>query len=360
MTDRRIAADGITEIAGDPLITRVLDRVGRAIGVGSNQSSLFWYAVCIVFLEVVVLQGFNAVTGRRVVFFENPLWLVRPLILLTAAVATHSLLERYESAVVRSKLLERSASPDRFKGLVPTALSATIVTVGVVFTVVNAVFLLTIPQIYAAGGPARVFRFLVITPFGYVPILGTFLATYVSIEVLLPRRVMKGDVTVDFLDPENLGGMRPIGELVKYAYYFVMVGLVGYAVATYGPYVFGGVFAYEELSPPGTLVNAAFTVAWGAAVATMAYGIYVLHRFMVREKRQELHRLDMKAREQLDEPWDIRQFDAVDLPEAYQNYREQVNYVTSTKEYPATFTMWTQMLIGVMIPKALQLLLSGI
>jgi hypothetical protein len=352
------------EIAGTPLLVKALrgvgfERIHRAVSRGSDRDLLVQYALVVVFLETVVLQGINVGTGRSVVFFENPLWLINPFILLMAAFATHSLLRRYESAIVRSNLLERSNSPDKLKGLVPPALSATVMGVGVVFTIVNAVFLLTIPQIHAAGGYTRLFKFLVITPFGYVPILGTFFSTYIAVEVLLPRRLETAGVNVDFLDPEQLGGMRPVGELLKYAYYFVMIGLTSSAISIYGPYVLGGIFSYEELTPPGTFVNAMFTAVWVVAVGFMAHGIYVLHRFMIREKRQERDRLNRKVREQLDEPWDIQQFDADNPPGEYQKYRAQLDYVTSTKEYPATFTMWTQLLVGVLVPKAIQLVLNG-
>lgn len=274
--------------------------------------------------------------------------------------ATRALHTRYDQAVERSNLLARTSEPARFEGLVPDWLSWGIIGIGVVFTLLNALVLLTVPQLHAAGGPSRVTRFVVITPFGYVPILGTFLATYLSVEVLVPRRLSQSDIGLDFLDPEHLGGMRPIGELVKFAYYFLMLGLIAYAVATYGPHVLGGVFAYDELGTPGSVINVAFTAVWAAAVATMTYGIYVLHQYMTREKREELYRLDTRAREQIDEPWDIEYFDAANPPAEYTTYRECVNYVTSTREYPATFTMWTQLLVGVMIPKAIQLFLSAI
>ncbi|AHG05071.1 hypothetical protein HALDL1_01685 [Halobacterium sp. DL1] len=349
-------------VAGKPLFVRFLGRIGfeniTAVA-GARAEPLTAYALLVVFVEVVVLQGFNAVTNRPVAFVENPLWLVRPVVLVGAALATHSLFQRYESAVQESRLLDRAGSPDQLREFVPPALGAIVVAVGVGFTLVNATVLLGIEQLYAAGGPARVFRFLVVTPFGYVPIFGTFLATYLTVEVLVPRRIARAEVNVDFLDPEGLGGMRPVGELLKYAYYCVMVGLVAYALAMYGPHVLGGPFAYDELSAPGAAVNAGFTAVWVVAVGVMAYGIYELHRFMAREKREEVRRLDDLAREQLDEPWDIRQFDAHDPPAEYLTYRERLNLVTATREYPATFTMWSQLLVGVMVPKALQMALSA-
>ncbi|MFB6194919.1 MAG: hypothetical protein ABEI80_02020 [Haloplanus sp.] len=351
-------------VAGTPLFDRFLERIGIDRLVTANSSSRDWsplvgYALLVAFVEVVALQAYNLWVGRGVVFAANPLWLVRPLLLVGAAVATQLLHERYDRAVARSNLRARAADPERFEGLVPDWLLGGIIAVGVAFTVLNAVVILTIPQIYAAGGPARVVRFLVVTPVGYVPVFGSFLATYISVEMLLPRTLSKSDVGLDFLDPERLGGMRPIGELVKFAYYLLMVGLVGQAVATYGPYLLEGVFAYEALEPPGAAINAAFTAVWAAAVLTMAYGIYTLHHYMVREKQEALHRLDTRAREHIDDPWDITRVDVSDPPGEYEAYRSRVEHVTSTREYPATFTMWSQLAVGVMIPKAIQFVLAA-
>lgn len=282
------------------------------------------------------------------------------MLLLLAAFATDSLLAQYETAAEHSHLFDRADSPAVFTTLVPRSLALTIIGAGVLFTLVNAVVVLTVPQLYAAGGPARVVRFLLVTPFGYIPVFGTFVATYVAIELLLPYRLKDSAVTVDFLDPEQLGGMRPIGELLKRAYYYMMVGLVGFAIAVYGPHILGGVFAYDELPSPGPTVNILFTAVWVAAVLVMVYGIYLLHRYMTEAKREELYRLDELARDQLDERWDIKQVDADSLSDSYETHRKRVQYVTETREYPATFTMWTQLVVGVMIPKVLQLTLAAL
>jgi hypothetical protein len=353
----------IEDIAGKPQFTAFLDRVGfdrLTATLPGERTALSWFAVGVVVLEFGLLQIYNFVSGYSVVYVENPLVLVNPVLLVAAAVATESLHNRYNVAAAQSNLRDRAETPEVFEKLVPAKLTYLFVAFGIVFTLVNAVVFLTIPQMYAAGGPVRVFRFVVLTPFAYVPVLATFLATYIAVDVLLPRRLSEAGLEIDFLDPERLGGLRPIGELVKHAYYFLMLGLIGYAIGTYGPYILGGAFAYGEIGEPGIVVNAAFTAVWAASIALMAYGIYTMHLFMVREKREALHRLDEKSRDEIEDPWDIDRFDAADPPEEFLAHRERVNHITSTKEYPATFTMWTQILVGVLAPKAIQLLLAAL
>lgn len=350
--------------AGRPLVVRGLERVGFGRLARAERlpdwGPLVWFAVGIEFLVAVVLQTYNALTGWTVVFVANPLWVVSLAVLLAAAAGTETLYGRYERAVEESNVLERSEDPEQFLGLVPDWLEGGIIAVGVAFTLVNAVLFIGLDQLYAVGGPSRLVRFLVVVPLGWVPVFAAFLSTYVAVEVLLPRRLEASSVNLDFLDPERLGGMRPFGELVKLAYYYLMAGLVAVAVSTYGPYILDGVLGYEALDPPGAVVNVAFTAVWAAAVLTMAYGIYVLHRFMRTEKREALQDLDRHAQEILDERWDVRRFDPANPPEEYETYRQQVEYVRSTKEYPATFTMWTQLLVGVMLPKVIQIVLAGV
>lgn len=350
--------------AGRPLITRLVDRRSAdgdtSKGAPAAWGPLTWFALAVIAVELVGLQGYRLLTGQVLTFVQNPLWLLRPLVLLGAALGTESLYRRYDRALTRSNIEARADTPARFDGLVPDGLVWLLVGLGTGFTLVNAVVILTIPQLYAAGGATRVFRFLVVTPFGYVPVLSSFLAAYVGVEVLLPRRIAGADVELDYLDPEQLGGMRPVGELIKLAYYYLMVGLVAYAIATYGPHILSGALGYSALDAPGLAVNAAFTAVWILSVGIMAYGIYVLHQHMAHQKRERLYSLDQRARDQVDAPWDIQSFDALNPPSEYRRYRKQVEFVTNTKEYPATFTMWTQLVVGVMIPKAIQLLLAAV
>jgi len=60
-----------------------------------------------------------------------------------------------------------------------------------------------------------------IFPFVYTSIVVQFSTMYLSIEFIAPWRLAKSDVGIDFLDPEGVGGLRPLGELIKRANYTV-------------------------------------------------------------------------------------------------------------------------------------------
>lgn len=343
-------------------VDRLVDRIGgeslfQAVPVTDDPITI--YAVTVVFCELVLNQTVRFLTGYGYYFLENPLWLLRPVMLIGAAVVTQLLHDRYATAIDEMNLIERAENPHRFERLTSSRLTAGLILAGTGFTIVNAIVILGLPTLYAAGGIADLVQFLLIIPFGYAPIFAVFLSTYIGVEVLLPRRIAASDIGLYYHDPEKLGGMRPIGELVKLAYYILIVGLILYAVALYGPYLLRDYLSWAVA--PGRVANVLFTGVWIVTLGTMVYGLHTLHRFMRRQKREKIQQLDAVAREYVEEPWDIERFE---LPEEsqdrYEDLRARMELVSATKEYPATFTMWAQLTIGVIAPKAIQLILSNL
>jgi len=343
-------------------VDRLLDRIGgsslrRVVPVVDDPLTL--YAVTVVVCELVLNQTVRYLLGYGYFFVSNPLWLLRPVTLVGAAVATRILHDRYASAIDEMNLLDRAPNAGRFERLTDPRLTAGIVLAGIGFTLANAVYIIGLGNLYAAGGIADLIQFLVIIPFGYAPIFAVFLSTYIGVEILLPRRIAASDIGLYYHDPENLGGMRPIGELVKLAYYILIVGLILYAIALYGPYLLRDYLSWAVA--PGQIANILFTGVWIVTLGTMVYGLHTLHRFMRRQKREKINQLDAAAREIVDEPWDIEQFELPDeSQDRYDDLRARMELVSATKEYPATFTMWAQLVVGVIAPKAIQLILSNL
>lgn len=195
-------------------------------------------------------------------------------------------------------------------------------------------------------------------PLGYGIIFAEFLATYIGILVYFPRRIRRTDFKINFLDPEGLGGLRPAGELMKSAYYFAVFGLIGFAIMLYGPSIINNLTG-SPYSDPGLVQDMLFTSVWILAIGTMVYGLSQIHWFMKRTKRRELTRLDREARELVKDPFDMERFE-VKNEKKYDEIRQRMEYVNNTQEYPTTFTMWIQISIGIILPKAIQILLSSV
>ncbi len=343
-------------------VDRFVDRLGGESlfqAVPFLDDPLVIYAVIVVFYEQLINQTIRFATGYGYFVLDNPLWLLRPITLIGAAVATQVLHHRYAAAIDEMNLIERAGNPQQFNILTSSRLTAVIMIPGIGFTIANALFGIGLPTLYDAGGVADVIQFLVIIPFGYAPIFALFISTYIGVEILVPRRITNSDIGLYYHDPEQLGGMRPIGELVKLAYYSLIIGLIIYAIALYGPYLLRDYFSWAVA--PGQISNILFTAVWVLTLATMVYGLHTLHKFMRRQKRKKIQQLDDKAREFVDEPWDIKQFELrEEVQEDYEDLRTRLELVSNTKEYPATFTMWAQLTVGVIAPKAIQLILSNL
>lgn len=284
--------------------------------------------------------------GIDPIYVRNPYFILQPIVLLGAVYGAHSLRRSYKTALDEMKLEERSDKPEQFRELLPSwfpwALFGVAATLQLVRTAADfGTF--TSTGLVANG---------LIFPFVYAPILVQFLVIYVGIEFVAPWRLYKSDVGIHFLDPHGVGGLRPFGELVKQSYYFVVAGLVAYALLIYAPGL--------EVQSVSATAGAIFTGVWIATIATVAFAVFVLHRFLHREKREELERLEAELRTHIENPWEVSQYSIPDdATERVEDIQQRIETVSATREYPATFNIWSQLLLSVAIPKALQLFLAS-
>lgn len=340
----------------------LLDTILYRIGARHLQKSLpgspkpitIW-AFSFVLLDVVVLQAYKEVMGSTATFLINPTWLLSPTLVILAALGTSYLYARYDRALDLIDIEHRTANPEKFTKLTPRWLQASLYSIGLLYALFN-LYNLRIGQILETGGIAELIGVAVVIPIGYVPVFIEFLTLYVGIMVFLPQKIKKSDFSVHFLDPEGLGGLKPVGELIKLTYYLIVVGLINYLIVTYGPFTFGKIIQtpYPE---PGIVVNASFTAVWILAVGLLGNALYQIHSFLKREKQEELARLEAQIRDVVESPYDAAEFEIAD-DEKFQDIRERMKYVSATREYPTTFAMWSQIIIGLLAPKAIQILMS--
>lgn len=327
------------------------DRVPLAV------SPAMLFVASVVFVDTFALEFGRYLAGGQMTFIRNPFVLLGEGGggLLIAVYGIRQLHGEYENAKMRLQLDQRLADTSAFETLGSDTVRWVGYAVGAGVLLFQAVFVLGPAEILALDGYVGLLGNFVFIPFFYVPVVVDFCVTYFAIQVLLPRNIKHSELGLDFLDPENMGGLRPIGELLKHSYYYFVLLFVSFALFIYAPELFPGLF--HSPFDPGLLANIAFTGGWVASAALLAYGIHTLHVFMQREKAEELQRLDRRVKEEVEEPWDIQNFKKPDDGE-YEEIRSRMQYVTATREYPATFTIWSQLLISILIPKAIQTLLD--
>jgi hypothetical protein len=338
-----------------------LDRLARRIGFGwvadrfpGQIPPSYLYAIVMILSIEVALQGRSYLVSGTAHILQNPFFILQPIGLLGAVYGSRALLKRYHQVMEEMNISERASSPERLIHIVPNWLPWVL-------------FLGTVSVPYirmlSLGGPTAVYRdyglsgflgFTVANPI-WLSIAAQFFAVYLSIVLLAPWRLSKSGIGIHFLDPEQLGGLRPIGELIKHAYYYMVAGLIIVALVVYEP----------VLSDPTVEVTAAtnlfFTLAWVGTIATIAFGVFILHRFMHQEKRRELHRLETVRKRHTNNPWDIATYTvSQDKEDIVKEIQHRMDVVSKTNEYPATFSIWSQLLISIVLPKAVQLFITNI
>lgn len=338
-----------------------LDRIARRLGFGwlsdllpRNVPPSYLYAVILVVTLETIISIRGILVGEPSVYLQNPFFVLQPIGLLGLVYGARSLRRKYHRVMYEMCIEDRTEDPDQFTDIVPNWLPWTLTFIAVTATYIQVALLGGPVEIYRESGLGVMLGWTIANPV-WATITVQFMVVYVSIELIAPWRLWKSDIGIDFFDPEGLGGLRPIGELVKHTYYYAVVGLVAYALVLYGPIL----SAPEWEANQGTSIL--FTAVWLGTVATVAFAVFVLHRFMHREKRDELHRLRMLEQEHIDNPWDGKPHESTGAKEALINdIRQQMDRVSATSEYPATFSIWSQLLLSIIIPKASQLLIAGV
>jgi hypothetical protein len=331
-----------------------LDRFARRLGFGRVATLLPWdlppssvYAVVTVGFFTVGLNLYAVANGRETIYPTNPYFALQPIVLIGGVVASRSLFLRYRRVVEEMRIADRASNPDPIVDIVPSWLPPGMFAVAAILQLLRGV---VGPGWDYAGD---VVANMVVFPFVYAPIIAQFAALYLAIEFIAPVRISRSDVGVHFLDPEGVGGLRPLGELVKTAYYYIVAGLIAYALITYAPFVDS---SWQVTTYAGVL----FTAVWLLSVATVAFAVFTLHRFMHREKRTEIRRLEDRLADIVENHFDVASYAVPDdRRDEVDDLRDRIRRVSETKEYPATFSIWSQLLLSVAIPKALQLLLAG-
>jgi hypothetical protein len=349
------AASSLSGVSTDDESAIWLDRFARYFGFGYLSEYLSFSLPPSYLYAIVAVLGWTLIsTGAELFIFNNvpiyarnPYFLLQPLILILSVYGAHSLDRSYREAITEMRLQKRSSNPRQFTDLIPTWLP------WLLFGIAAGLQLIRTYADFADFTSLGIVANGFVFPFLYAPILVQFFIVYVAIEFMLPWRLYQSDVGIHFLDPHSVGGLRPLGELVKKAYYYIVGGLVVYALITYAP----GVEGWEASTVAGTI----FTGVWLTSIATVAFAVLLLHRFLHLEKREELRKLEDELHSHIENPWEVREYSIPDDAMAeVEDIRQRISEVSSTREYPATFSIWTQLLLSVVIPKALQLFLTSV
>lgn len=327
-----------------------------------NVPSVYLYAATFVFLDFGLINTyFHVFTGRPHGFIQNPFSLVVPVAVLIAAGGVRYMTVNYQRALDQMSLWERSdrAEQTKYTGFtisLRTRATFYILILGIYYVYIFGI--IGLPSYIKTFGVISTAGFAgVIYPLGYVPIAVDFIMQFASIQFVLPRQMAKIRPTPAFLDPRNLGGFYPIGELLKRTYYIYTAGLLLYLCYIYGPTVTG--LGTAGVSRVGTPEAGFFTLLWVFGLVAVGSSMFTVHRLMASEKRSHLGQLEQQLHDIIDNPYDISSAELHDNPEVEQIQR-RINQVKTMREYPTTVNTSWQLLASILAPEMMNLLLSFI
>lgn len=345
----------------EPLLTGGLIRLVRIDTLTHSFpwqiSPIYLYTAIVVFLDFGVINTYNHVfTARTHAVISNPYSMAIPLVTITAAIGIQYMASQYQDALQQMRLKERvegtrDISSTEFTLPLRPRLGLYVAILAGYYSYILAI--IGLPTYLDILGPvALVTLGVIVYPLGYLPIAVEFLSLFVSVHFVLPKRVAAVRPKPSFLDPRNLGGFYPLGELFKRSYYIYVVCLLLYLCYIYGPVI--APFGIESVPRVGSIEAAYFTGLWVFGLAAIGHSVLTIHRIMRREKQAYLQQLEKQLYETVENPFDISSTNLYENTDI-QNLQHQLNEVRAMSEYPTTTATSTQIVVSVLVPQATQL-----
>jgi len=209
--------------------------------------ALYLYAATFILLDFGLINTyFHVFTGRSHGFIQRPFSLAIPAAVLIAAAGIRYMTVNYRRALDQMSLWERSNHASHTKY---TEFTISLHARMALYIIILGIYYIYIFGIIGISSYIETFGIFstvafagVIYPLGYVPIAVDFVTQFTSVQFVLPKQIAKIHPTTAFLDPRNLGGYHPLGELLKRTYYIYTTGLLLALCYIYGPLItnFGG------------------------------------------------------------------------------------------------------------------------
>ena len=320
------------------------------------------YSTTFVLLDFGLINTyFHVFTERSHGFIQNPFSLAIPAAVLLAAIGIRYMTVNYRRALDQMSLWERSdhAAQTNYTGFTISLRTRTALYVAILGMYFIYIFgIIGISSYVETFGVVSTVAFAgVIYPLGYVPIAVDFLIQFISVQFVLPRQITKTRPTPAFLDPRDLGGFYPIGEVLKRTYYIYTAGLLLALCYIYGPTITGlGTAADSRVGAPEA---GFFTILWTFGLVAVGSSMFRVHRLMVNEKKSHLSQLEQQLYDVVDNPYDISSVELHDNPEVEQIQR-RIEQVWTMREYPTSMNTSIQLLVSILIPEIINLLLQSL
>ncbi|TKX58588.1 hypothetical protein EXE44_07010 [Halorubrum sp. SS7] len=312
---------------------------------GQNMYPPYLFVGAFSVLDLAVLQVYVHLTGGTHILLDTPNTAAGYAALILGVYGVRYMSNGYEEALAALRAQDRvdAAEISQFHQIFSWRTKVVVYVLAVVVLYANTILNVGVPNRVTA------FNLLFTWEFVFLPVMVEFAFTYCGIHFLLPRRIKKTEFNLFFYDPRNMGGFAAVGHLLKRSYYIYTAGLLLFFLLVYGP-VLLSVDGYV----PGLFELVFFSAAWFVGLLSIAYSMYTIHQLMSAQKERRIRELEAELHQAIENPYDINNSKVVDQ-DKLDDARRRLKEVRDTRVYPATFTMWSQIAISVLLPQLLQL-----
>lgn len=332
-----------------------IDRLSEFVPISTARPE-YVYVSLFIFLDGVVISGYAHLTGGTHVVVHDPFYVALYLGVLLAVVGTRYMHSGHVNAM--EVLIERGICDVEHADDYTLSFRKRFLfyVTGLVIFYSYQTFVVGIDTVVQNQGiPGIAFTF-VLLPGCYFLVAIDFVSEYTTLQIFIPRWLREQDVGLFFFDPQNMGGFRPLGSLLKNSYYFYTGGLLLYLAFFYGNFI--SPLRGDVVRAPGITEAAMFTALWLFGLATISYSMYKIHRIMKAERKAQLRAIEREIHELIENPHNISEAEITDQ-DRLDALEYRLGQIQATSEYPTTFTMWTQIGMSVLLPQILQMALQA-
>lgn len=348
----------------------LVERVANALGFATLSKRIPGPGIdpLYLFLGVLLLIDFGIVntaihfTIGRHLLVTTPTAIAAIPGLFLAVVGIQYMADGYAEAVARLRIHEREIQldPSTFERTVASRTKIIAYLIGAVLLTAHVLINMSSTILSFAGVPGLVHRLVMWNI--YLLFVVEFAFLYFGVHVLVPRRLKRADIGMFYYDPENMGGFGPLGQLLKRSYYLYTAGLLLFLMLSYGPVLLvsyaPSLVAPELTTEVAPTTTAFFTLAWVVGVLSIAYSMLSVHQVMAADKQRHITSLETELRNTIQEPYEITTPEGANEADL-SDIERRLEQVRSTRVYPATFTMWSQIAVSVVFPQALQVAIQA-
>lgn len=331
------------------------DTLAKALPV-SDIYPPYLFLATLILIDLGFVNTYLHFTGATHALIDTPMIITAPLGLVLAAFGIRYMSDRYANVIRDLHIEERVQGADvkKFERLIPLRFKIVGYGIAVFLLYLHIVINIGISNVIEIEGTAALINWFVIWPL-YLTFVVEFTFIYFGIHFLVPRRISRTNLGLFFYDPRNMGGFGTVGELLKRSYYLYTGGLLLYVVLVYGP----ATFSFGQTpGTPGLVDIAFFSSAWLVGIISIGYSMLTMHRIMSGEKEDRIGELEKELRKIVDNPYNINSSGVTDQDQ-WDDVSRRLEEVRNTRTYPATFAMWSQILISVISPQVLQIAIQA-